>query len=158
MVRWKFVARGVGVAALQLVLVGEADGVDQEVHRAPLLLDLGEHRIDRGDVLDVAGQDDLAADRFGERLDPPAERLALIGEGKLGAVRGQRLGDAPGDRMIVGDAHHQAALALHQFGHQVPKLSAVMPGHPGPAFGRPVPGFHALAKKTRRGWPGQARP
>ena len=40
-----------------------------------------------------------------------------IGEGELGAVRGERLGDAPGDRVIVGDAHHQAALAFHQFGH-----------------------------------------
>ena len=47
-------ARGIGVAALQLVLVGKGDGVHEEIHRAPFLLDLIEHRIDRGDVLDVA--------------------------------------------------------------------------------------------------------
>ena len=52
-----------------------------------------------------------------------AERLALIGEGELGAVRGQRLGDAPGDRVVVGDPHDQAALALHQSRHRF----AVMP-------------------------------
>ena len=61
----------------------------------------------------------LRADRFGERLDPPAERLALVGEGELRAVRGERPGDAPGDRMVVGDPHHQAALALHQLRHGV---------------------------------------
>ena len=86
--------------------------MDQEVDRAPLLLDLGEDRIDRSNVLDVAGHDDLAFDRFRQRLDPPAERLALIGEGEFGAMIRQRLGDAPGDRMIVGHTHHQAALAL----------------------------------------------
>ena len=73
-----------------------------------------EHGIDAGDVLDVAGQHQFDAERFRQRLDALAERLALIGEGELGALRGQRLGDAPGDRMIIGDAHDQAALALHQ--------------------------------------------
>src|SRR5690606_34168967 len=31
-----------------------------------------------------------------------------------GALVGQRLGDAPGNRVLVGDAHDQALLACHQ--------------------------------------------
>ena len=46
-----------------------------------------------------------------------AERVALIGEGQFRAVRRQRLGDTPSDRVVIGDAHDQAALALHQLGH-----------------------------------------
>ena len=41
---------------------------------------------------------------------------ALVGEGHLGARGMQRLGDAPGDRAVVGHAHDQAALAGHQLG------------------------------------------
>ena len=50
----------------------------------------------------------------GERLDPLLERIPLVGEGKLGAVRAARFGNTPGDRAVVGDAHDQAALAAHQ--------------------------------------------
>ena len=44
------------------------------------------------------------------------ERLALVGEGerRAGVVAGLR--DAPGDGLVVGDAHDQAALAAHQSG------------------------------------------
>ena len=49
-----------------------------------------------------------------QRLDALLERVALIGEGQRRALRGGRLGDAPGDRAVVGDAHDQPALALHQ--------------------------------------------
>ena len=76
-----------------------------------------EDRVDRGAVLDVARQHQRCADLVGQRLDAPAERFALIGEGELGAVLGEFLRDAPGDRMIVGDAHDKAALALHQSVH-----------------------------------------
>ena len=52
----KILARGVGVAALQFVLVGEADGVDQKIQMPPFVAQRLEHRIDAGDVLDIAGQ------------------------------------------------------------------------------------------------------
>ena len=55
-----------------------------------VVAELGEHRVDGRRVLDVAGQRQLRADRLGQRLDPPAERLALIGEGEFGALRVQR--------------------------------------------------------------------
>ena len=60
------------------------------------------------------GSDNFEPRLCGERAHPLAERLALIGEGEFGALGRQRLGDAPGDRMIVGDAHDEAALAAHQ--------------------------------------------
>ena len=65
---------------------------------------------------DVAGQHEIGAERLGQRHDALAERRRLVGEGKLGAVLGEALGDAPGDGMVVGDPHHQAALAAHQAG------------------------------------------
>src|SRR3712207_929238 len=51
------------------------------------------------------------------RSDALAERLALVGEGELGAVLAQNLGDAPGDRVVVRHSHDEAAPALHQAGH-----------------------------------------
>ena len=48
-------ARGVGVTAFQLILVGEADRVDEKIERAPAFLDFAEHRIDRSDIFHVAG-------------------------------------------------------------------------------------------------------
>ena len=68
------------------------------------------------------------AELVGERLDPAAEGVALIGEGHLGAESRQRPGDAPGNRMIIGDAHDQPALALHQVLHCRNAFFFVMPG------------------------------
>src|SRR5262249_41753006 len=42
------------------------------------------------------------------------ERVTLIGESQLSAVRRQHLRNAPGDGMVVGNAHDQATLSLHQ--------------------------------------------
>ena len=56
---------------------------------------------------------DLGAERFDERLYAAAETFALIGEGHFGARVVQGLGDAPGDRMVVGDPHYEAAFAGH---------------------------------------------
>ena len=76
---------------------------------------LGKHSLDRGQILDVASVDMIrGAEFFGERRDPFAERIVLIGEGELGAFAGQGLGYAPGYRVIIRDAHHQAAFAAHQ--------------------------------------------
>ena len=97
--------------------------MDDEVHVAPTLSNGGEHGIDAGIVGDVAGHDEVDADGLGEGGHPLAERLALVGEGQLGAVGGGGARDAPGDRAFVGDAHDQAALASHQpalLSHQIP--------------------------------------
>ena len=75
-----------------------------------------EERVERGRVLHVGRQHDRRADALGERDHPAAEALALVGEGELGALRGEGPGDAPGDRMVVGDAEDQRALACEQPG------------------------------------------
>ena len=49
-----------------------------------------------------------------KRRDPFLQRIALIGERDLGALSRAGLGDTPGDRSIVGDAHDQPAFAGHQ--------------------------------------------
>jgi hypothetical protein len=58
---------------------------------------------------------------------PPAahalfQRLALIGKGQFRTLFVQLLGDAPCQRLVVGQPHDQAALALHQSGHYVPQF------------------------------------
>ena len=107
-------ARGVGVAAAQLVAVGEGERMHDEIERAPFLADHLEHALNALQILDVGLHDDLGADAFGERHGAAAEGATLIGEGKLGALAVQHAGDAPGDRAIVGDAHHQPPLPGHQ--------------------------------------------
>ena len=83
-----------------------------------------EHRVDGRGLGDVAMADHHAADLLRQRLDPLLERIALIGEGEFGALRMAGLGDAPGDRAVVGDPHDQAALAAHEargFRHSRPR-------------------------------------
>ena len=60
----------------------------------------GQHRVDFG----------------GQRLDALLQRIALIGQGNFAALGVDGLGDTPSDRTVVGDAHDDASLALHQTG------------------------------------------
>jgi hypothetical protein len=90
--------------------------VDDEVELAPELLFGVEHRIDGRRIGDVAMADDMAAEFRRQRLDALLQRIALIGEGEFGALRLARLGNAPGDGTVVGDAQNDAALALEQIG------------------------------------------
>ena len=93
----------------------------------------------------------------GQRRHPLAERLALIGEGEFRPVLGQRLGDAPGDRVIVGDAHDEAALPLHQTRHASPLFVLRLLSGCGPRArkrrercGRPAPQLQALEPPVER--------
>jgi hypothetical protein len=87
--------------------------MDDEIDATPPVLQSCEGGINRGDVFDVAGQYEIGADRLRKWLYAPAERVALIGEGELCAMSRERLGNAPGNRVIVRNPHHQAALAAH---------------------------------------------
>src|SRR6185437_8335018 len=62
--------RRIYVAALELILVGERDGMDEEIETAPRAVEPVEHRIELLVVLDVGGQHDLRADRLRQRLEP----------------------------------------------------------------------------------------
>ena len=62
---------------LQLLLVGEGDGMDEEVEPAPALADRREGGVEAGVVGHVAGHDEIAAPtRLGQRAHPlaPAPR------------------------------------------------------------------------------------
>ena len=85
-------------------------GVHGQNRRRPILPERRENRIDAGPVLDVTGQHDGGADRFGQRPDALAKGAALMGERHLGPVPVQRRRDPPGDGMIVGDPHDEAFL------------------------------------------------
>ena len=88
--------------------------MDEEIQLAPFLFEPREHRVDSGKILNVAGQDETGAQLLGERLHALAERFALIGEGELCPMAREHAGDAIGDRMVIGDAHYEPALPLHQ--------------------------------------------
>ena len=62
----------------------------------------------------VAMTEHARADLLRQRLDALLQRIALIGEGDLGALGAAGPGDAPGQRPVVGDPQDQAALAAHQ--------------------------------------------
>jgi hypothetical protein len=70
---------------------------------------------------------DEPADFRGQRLDALLERIALVGEGELGALCVRRLGDTPGDRAVVRDSQDQAALSAQEtgFGHACPRMAPV---------------------------------
>ena len=87
--------------------------MDQEVQPAPGLVDLLEHPVDIAVVLDVAGQNQVRAERPGQWPDALSEGFALIGEGQLGPLGAERSGDAPGDGVVVRNSHDQTALAGH---------------------------------------------
>src|SRR5689334_21863867 len=86
-----------------------------EVETAPFVLDLGEDVIDTLEVENVATDDDLGADRLGQRHRAAPKGIALVGEGQLRAMTGQHAGNSPGDRAVVGHAHDEAAFARHQW-------------------------------------------
>src|SRR5215212_6360589 len=92
-----------------------------------MIFDGREDSVHRPQIFDVTGEHEVGAERGSERLYTFAERLSLIRECERGAMRRKPLRDAPGNRVIIGDAHDQPALALHQLLH--PRLLA--PGRGG---------------------------
>ena len=86
----------------------------KKIELPPFLPQPCEHRVDRRNILGVARKHKVRTKLLGERGHALQDRLALIGEGELRAMLAELSGDAIGDRMVVGDPHHEAALALHQ--------------------------------------------
>ena len=110
----KIVGSGLEIAAVELIFVGEGDCVHHEVDLAPFLLEHLKYRVHSRGLGDVTMAEQHAAEFFGQRLDTLLERVALPGQRNFSARRMAGLGDAPGNRAIVGDAEDHSALALHQ--------------------------------------------
>ena len=90
--------------------------MDDEVERVPPLLERVEGLVERLHVRHVAIDQQVGAKLRRQRPDALFERLALVGKGQLGALLGDRARNPPGERPVVGEAHDQPALALHQSG------------------------------------------
>ena len=85
--------------------------MNDEVELAPFIFDLSENGVHRRRVSDVAMASDERAKALGQRTHALLQRIALIGEREFRARVMGRLGYAPGDRTVVGDAQNEPALA-----------------------------------------------
>ena len=63
---------------------------------------------------DVAGQGDIRVALLGEAFDTLFEFLALVGKGQVRALCVHRLGNAPRNRPIAGNAHDEYAFVLQK--------------------------------------------
>src|SRR5262249_1342108 len=100
------------------------------IDRAPCLRGGREGRVDGAGLGDVAMPQQNTADLGGQRFDALFQRIALISETKLSALRPARPGDAPCDRTIVRNPKDAAALAAHQsgrFSHSDPSFDGSLP-------------------------------
>src|SRR5258708_7469277 len=104
----------IDVAALELFLVGEGYGVDDEVERAPFALERGEHGRERTLTGYVAVQDGSRLKRLDEWYDAFFEHFTLVGKRKFRSGSMQAFRHAPGDGAVVGDTHDKAALSRQE--------------------------------------------
>src|SRR5262249_56203519 len=114
-------------AAGKLLLVGEGDGVQEEIEPPPFRPNRRESRADSVRFGDAAAADHHPADLLRQRFNPFLQRLALISEGELGGVPVGRLWDTRGERAVVGDTQDQAAFAAQEtrgFRHDLPRCAA----------------------------------
>ena len=88
--------------------------MNEEIEIAPPLFQRVKDRIDTREIRDVAGQDQIRADGFRQRCHALLQGVALVREGQFRTLFVRRLGDPPGNGTIVGNAHYEAALSLHQ--------------------------------------------
>ena len=70
--------------------------------------------VDLGVVGDVERQDELRAQRLGQRLHALLELLVDVGERELGAFAVHGLRDAPGDGTIGCDADDERAFSAQE--------------------------------------------
>src|SRR4051794_10892506 len=85
-----------------------------EIDFAPFLAEHVEHRVDGGGISHVAVTEQDAAEFVSQWLDPFLQRVTLPRQRDLRARRMASLGNAPGNRTVIGDTENNAALALHQ--------------------------------------------
>ena len=74
----------------------------------------GEDALDVLVALHVAGLHEGGPELLGQRTDPLLDEHLHRREADRGTLAVERLGDAPGDGVVVGQAEDQGALALQQ--------------------------------------------
>ena len=98
----------------ELVLVGEGDGVDEDVEAAELLLPLAEDALDVVVALHIAGLHEGRAEPSRKRLDAFLHEHLDRREADLSPLAMECLCDPPGDRVVVRQPEDQSALAFQQ--------------------------------------------
>ena len=89
--------------------------MDEKIQPAPARRNLAEQGLDAARIGDIAGEHMLhRRQRIAQGAHPLLQRAFLIAQRQPGAAARARRGDAPGDGALVGDAHDQAALAVHE--------------------------------------------
>ena len=110
----KGIAWRVQIAPAQILLIGEANGMHQEIQPAPGLFNGTKGGIHIGVIGHIAGHNKARSQAFRQGAHALFQRLTLIGKGNLAPLSGDCLRNAPGDGAVIGHPHDQAALAGHQ--------------------------------------------
>ena len=79
-----------------------------EVQASPFFLDGIGQSFNLAVVVDVAGEDQLGAETFGQGIDAFEQSIVEIGKRQFGAFAVSGLSDAPGNGTVVGQADDQA--------------------------------------------------
>ncbi len=119
------VEAGVDIFPAQFALVRKADRVNDEVDGVPARLERIEGGVERIHVRYVALDQEIAAHLFRQRADALLERFALVGKGQFRPMLRQLPGDAPCQRLVVGEPHDQPALTCHQPAHAACSSSSI---------------------------------
>src|SRR5262249_24505484 len=99
----------------------------EDIESVPMLSEIGEQLVDLLVAGDVAGQDDVRAERVRCLVHARAQLVIDVGEGQLRAFAMHGVGDAPGDRTLTEDAGDQGALAVQKSHVASAKLESSAP-------------------------------
>ena len=105
---FKIISAGIVICPFQLGLVRKTDSVNRKIQLIPMLAQLAKGIFNPVLCGNITFDKDIRAYRGCQRLQPFAKALYLIGKGQLCPVCGRCLGNAPGSRAFIGNAHNQA--------------------------------------------------
>src|SRR3954470_7103522 len=88
--------------------------MDDKIEMVPSLRNGVENRFHLARDIDVERHQKRGFDHLGQRLDIFPRLVVQIGDGDLGAQRAKRLGAAPGNGILIGDADNQAFFSFQQ--------------------------------------------
>src|SRR3954451_15583155 len=89
--------------------------MDEEIEFSPFISDAFKYGLKLTRRVDIERHEDIGIERPRQRFDMLLRLVVEIGDRHLRAQRTERLGAAPGYRLVVGDADDEALLMLQQF-------------------------------------------
>ena len=94
--------------SVKRILRRERDRVDEKIELSPFLANSIKYRLRLPGNADIQRHEDRRFELARERLHMFLCLFIEIGDGEVGSQGAERLGAAPGDRLLVGDADDQA--------------------------------------------------